>query len=92
MGYPVILMLAPAVQRSHTIGCLGHDPKKVFLKFFDAFFYTANWGSLCLMLRFPKGLIDEADIGPYCVEEYVSFESIGDYQVLDLNFSPEDSG
>jgi hypothetical protein len=44
------------------------------------------------MFRFPKGLIDEADIEPYCVDEYISFETIGDYQVLDLDFNPEDSG
>ena len=85
------------VSSSHAVvtynwGGFGHDPKKVFLKFFDAFFYTANWGSLRLMFRFPKGLIDEADIEPYYVDECVSFESIGDYQMLDLDFSPEDSG
>ena len=69
-----------------------HDPRQVLLKYFDGFFYLANWGSLRLMFRFPKGLIDEADIEPYCVDEYVSFETIGDYQVLDLDFNPEDGG
>ncbi|MBN2147203.1 MAG: hypothetical protein JW726_07430 [Anaerolineales bacterium] len=69
-----------------------HDPKEVLLKYFDAHFYLANWGSLRLMFRFPKGLLDEADIEPYCVDEYISFETIGDYQVLDLDFNPEDGG
>jgi len=31
-----------------------HDPKQVLLKYFDAHFYLANWGSLRLMFRFPK--------------------------------------
>ncbi|MGE5222046.1 MAG: hypothetical protein ACM3PY_06395 [Omnitrophica WOR_2 bacterium] len=70
----------------------GHDPKQVLLKYFDAYFYLANWGSLRLMFRFPKGLLEEADIEPYCVDEYVSFETSGMYQVLDLDFSPEDGG
>ncbi len=37
-----------------------HDPRQVLLKYFDAYFYLANWGSLRLMFRFPKGLLDEA--------------------------------
>jgi hypothetical protein len=67
-----------------------HDPKQVLLKYFDAYFYLANWGSLRLMFRFPKGLLDEADIVSYCIDEYVTFETIGKYQVLDLDFSSED--
>ena len=67
-----------------------HDPKQVLLKYFDAFFYFANWGSLQLMFRFPKGLIEEGDIFPYCMDEIISFEPIGKYQILDLDFSSED--
>jgi hypothetical protein len=69
-----------------------HDPKQVLLKYFDAYFYLANWGSLRLMFRFPKGLLEEADIEPYCIDEYITFETIGKYQVLDLDFNPEDGG
>ena len=49
-----------------------HDPKQVLLKYFDAYFYLANWGSLRLMFRFPKGLLDEADIVHYCIDEYIT--------------------
>ena len=69
-----------------------HNPKQVLLKYFDAHFYLANWGTLRLMFRFPKGLLDEADIELYCVDEHISFETIGQYQVLDLDFNPEDGG
>jgi hypothetical protein len=34
----------------------------------------ANWGTLRLMFRFPKGLIDEEEISSYLMEEFVSFE------------------
>jgi hypothetical protein len=67
-----------------------HDPKQVLLKYFDAYFYLANWGSLRLIFRFPKGLLDEADILPYCIDEFITFDTIGKYQVLDLDFSPEE--
>lgn len=67
-----------------------HDPKQVLLNYFDAYFYMANWGTLRLMFRFPKGLIDEAAIAPFLLEEFVTFETFGDYQALDLELSPED--
>jgi hypothetical protein len=73
-------------------GSFKHDPREVLLKYFDAHFYLADWGSLRLMFRFPRGSIDEADIEPYCVYEYISFDTIGQYQVLELDFSPEDGG
>lgn len=69
-----------------------HDPKQVLLEYFDAYFYLANWGSLRLMFRFPEGLLDAADLEPYCVDETITFEAIGRYQVLDLDFGPEDGG
>jgi hypothetical protein len=69
-----------------------HDPKQVLLQYFDAYLYLANWGSLRLMFRFPDGMIDKADIEPYCVDEYITFERLGNYQVLDLDFGPEDGG
>ncbi|MCC7362303.1 MAG: hypothetical protein IT317_22675 [Anaerolineales bacterium] len=67
-----------------------HDPKQVLLKYFDGYFYLANWGSLRLMFRFPKGLLDGADIEPYCIADPITFETVGRYQVLDLDFNPED--
>jgi hypothetical protein len=69
-----------------------HDPRQVLLKSFDAYFYLANWGSLRLMFRFPKGLLDEADLSPYCIDELITFETIGEYQVLDLDYKPDDGG
>jgi hypothetical protein len=69
-----------------------HDPRQVLLDYFDAYFYLANWGSLRLIFRFPKGLLDEAEIEPYFIYEYITFETIGKYQVLDLDFSPDDGG
>ena len=69
-----------------------HDPKQVLLSYFDAYFYLANWGSLRLMFRLPNGLIDKADMEPYCIDEYITFETIGRYQVLDLDFHPEEGG
>ena len=66
-----------------------HDPKRVLLDYFDAYFYMANWGTLRLMFRFPKELIDEAAITSYLLAEFVSLRTQGEYQVLELEFNPE---
>lgn len=66
-----------------------HDPKQVLLDYFDAYFYIANWGTLRLMFRFPQGRVDESALTPYFLEEFISFESWGEYQVLDLEFDLE---
>ena len=73
-------------------GDFKHNPKQVLIKYFDAFFYMANWGSLQLIFRFPKGLLDKTNIEPYCIDDLISLETVGDYQVLDLDFNPEDGG
>jgi len=67
-----------------------HDPKQVLLDYFDAYFYMTNWGTLNLMFRFPTGLIDEAAITPYLLEEFISFKAAGNYQVLALDFHLEE--
>ena len=35
-------------------GDFKHDPKQVLLKYFDAYFYMANWGSHRLMFPFQR--------------------------------------
>jgi len=73
-------------------GDFKHDPKEVLLQFFDAYFYLANWGSRRLMFRFPKGILNSEEIDQYCDGDFVSFETVGEYQVLDIDFNPEDGG
>lgn len=63
-----------------------HNPKQVLIDYFDAYFYCANWGSLQLMFRFPKGLVDKSAVAPYCNSELISFGSVGEYDILDLSF------
>jgi hypothetical protein len=43
------------------------DPRKLMEKYFDAFFYVANWGTRQLMLRLPRSLVDLDAIRPYVV-------------------------
>jgi hypothetical protein len=73
-------------------GDFPQDPKRVLVQFFDAMLYVANWGHIRLMFRFPKQLIDLAQVQAYRVEEFASFSTVGEYVVLDIDFSKEDGG
>ena len=44
------------------------------------------------MFRFPKGLLDESEIEPYLRGDFITFETAGSYQVLDINYNPDDGG
>jgi hypothetical protein len=67
-----------------------HDPQQVLLRYFDAHFYYANWGSLNLMFKFPKGTLNRTDALLYCDNGFVQFKEVGDYQVLEISLSSDD--
>ncbi|PSB29864.1 hypothetical protein C7B69_09020 [filamentous cyanobacterium Phorm 46] len=64
--------------------------KQVLIKYFDAMFYIANWGSLQLMFRFPKGLIDIELMQKYCVEDIVEVSEINDFVILEISINEEE--
>ncbi|HEX6386525.1 MAG TPA: hypothetical protein VF177_17780 [Anaerolineae bacterium] len=68
---------------------LRANAKELLARYYDAMFYVANWGTTRLMFRFPKELIDVKQIERYCVEHYVTCETIDDYVVLDMRWSEE---
>jgi hypothetical protein len=69
---------------------------EVLAKYYDAMLYMANWGSRRLMFRFPGSLIDLEQVEAYChpffVEEYVSFDTVGEYVILNIESHDEDAG
>ena len=71
-------------------GDFEHDPREVLLKYFDAHLYMTNWGSRQLMFRFPKGMLDGEMVVQYCVPNYISFETAGDHQTLDISVDNEE--
>lgn len=65
------------------------DPSTWLAKYFDAFLYVANWGTRQLMLRFPRRVLDVANVKAYC-SGAASAKSSGDFVILD--FLSEDEG
>jgi len=68
----------------------------VLTKHYDAMIYMANWGSRQLAFRFPKALIDPAQIQAFIpafdFEECISLSTVGEYTVLNIEFHDEEGG
>lgn len=74
----------------YSYGDLPGNEKQLLVKYFDAMFYIANWGSLQLMFRFPKGLIDVELMQKYCVEDIVEVSEINDFVILEISINEEE--
>ena len=75
---------------NYSFGDFQNNPQDVLVKYFDAMYYVANWGTQQLVFRFPKSLIDLKRIQPYCVEDCISVSEIGNYVILDICYHIED--
>ena len=73
----------------YSYGDLPGNEKQLLVKYFDAMFYIANWGSLQLMFRFPKGLIDIEQMRKYSVEDIVELSEINDFVILEISINEE---
>ncbi len=67
-----------------------HDSIQVLAKYFDSFLYLADWGTRRLAFRFPKGLVDEAALAPYCDEYHLTFKEVGKVQILEFEMDEEE--
>ena len=72
-------------------GDFKHDPTQVLVRYFDAFMYYANWGSQWLAFRFPKNLLDIAQVEPSVREEELTLEPAGEYLILTIAPQDEES-
>lgn len=57
----------------YNYGNLKDSPAKLMEKYFDAHVYVANWGTRTLMLRLPRGSVDEKMLAQYVVSEAFKF-------------------
>jgi hypothetical protein len=73
-------------------GDFKHDPVEVMLRYFDAMYYWANWGSRALAFRFPKGTIDLERVRAYRVDGWLTLREEGDYHLLDLDMLDQEPG
>jgi hypothetical protein len=58
------------------------NPQQLVERYYDAFFYLANWGTRQLMLRFPAALLDPSVAERYCVGDTASSWSSSGYVIV----------
>ncbi|MDY7015204.1 MAG: hypothetical protein SVX43_16730, partial [Cyanobacteriota bacterium] len=75
---------------TYSYGDLPGDPQKILAQYFDVMYYIANWGTQQLTFRFPKSLISQDAIAPYCLEYCISLSWIGEWAILDWEFDDEE--
>jgi hypothetical protein len=63
-------------------GSFKGDPSAWMEKYFDAFFYFANWRTYELMFRLPRRLLDLATAKQYCRGETTVVRAKGDFIIL----------
>jgi hypothetical protein len=51
-------------------------------KYFDAHIYVANWGSHHLMLRLPRGFVDEDALASYVIDEVLDFSTTNEHFII----------
>lgn len=70
--------------------------EEVLAQYYDAMIYMANWGSRQLAFRFPKALIDPAQmqafIPKFDFEGCISLSTTGEYTILNIEFHDEEGG
>lgn len=76
----------------YSYGNFKHNPDEVLARYFDVFFYTANWGTVTLKFRYPKGLLNLRSIEPYCLDGAVTVDhkTVGDSVIIGFDWNPED--
>ncbi|MEG4048393.1 hypothetical protein [Microcoleus sp. Pol17_C1] len=92
-----VSLLSSRVQLSSTLAIFTYsygdfrgDPKELLVQYFDAMFYMANWGTLQLMFRFPKALIDVERMQKYCVEYQIVVSEINNFVILEISIDDDE--
>src|SRR5437879_4991332 len=77
---------------SYNWGDFRGSPEALMEKYFDAFLYSANWGTHRLMFRLPRRLVDVERASLYCPGESASLRVKGDAVLLEFVYNTEEPG
>jgi len=79
------LITATSFTNHYEWGDFKGDPHKFMERWFDLHLYLANWGTRRLMIRGPKGVVNQADIDPFIREiDWVEVRTSGDNLIIDI--------
>ena len=73
-------------------GSFKGDPVHFLTHYFDAFVYTANWGTRQFMFRVPRDLVDLKTIKLYCTQTSLNITPAGGWLIIDMTYQPDEGG
>lgn len=68
------------------------DPTVWIEKYFDAFFYLANWGTRDFMLRLPRRILDIEEVRRYCRGASAAARRKGEWVILEFHSEDDEGG
>ena len=74
----------------YNYGNFRGKPEQLLLKYFDVFFYIANWGTAQLMLKYPKRQIDLRHLKKFSIMDTLSIKECGSNVIVDICINNED--
>jgi hypothetical protein len=76
----------------YNFGDFKGSPEKLMEKYFDAHVYVANWGSRHLLLRLPRGIVDEKVLASYVIDDVLDFSTTNKHLIIQwlCNEEPDD--
>jgi hypothetical protein len=74
----------------YNFGDFKGSPDKLMEKYFDAHVYVANWGTHTLILRIPRGSVDEKFVEQYVVSHACKFWTTKEHLIIQWERSSED--
>lgn len=72
-------------------GGLKADPSEWMRRYFDAFVYTANWGSCRLALRLPLANFCKTELTPFAAGHALTIEASGEYWIVDWSLDDSEN-
>lgn len=74
----------------YSYGDFKGSPEKLMEKYFDAHVYVTNWGTHTLMLRLPRGSVDEKMLALYVVSHAFKFSTTKEHLIIQWERSTEE--
>jgi hypothetical protein len=85
-----VQLTATQAQFVYHYGDFRGQPKEVLDRCFDMMAHVASFGVRQLMIRFPKSLMNPAQLEPYCVKHAIAVETTERSTILNIHLVRED--
>ncbi|MCW3051059.1 MAG: uncharacterized protein JWN14_229, partial [Chthonomonadales bacterium] len=77
---------------TYNYGDFGGNPRRMMERYYDAYVYVSNFGSLHFMLRLPRNVIADEMLALYSVEDALDWWTTDTHSILDWQLNEDGGG